>query len=306
MALLLRALGAEAHLFSSGPFRRPEIEDCQPLFEPRIPPALLAEARTQNNTGVLIMDCSTLDRIGPELRRDTGWLLPQDGPEGNAERLPLGVIDHHASGEDFGQVRWVLPLSPSTTLLVYSLFGTLGVEMDASVAEPLFLGLATDTGFFRHLTREADKVFAAAADMAGAGVNPNAVFFKMNGGRSLGSRRLAGRLLDRAEPRLNGKVLLTWAPLAEWKEFGAENWDSDTVFLNLQTVRGCEAVVLIREEEPGRFSVGLRANGGLNVGEIARRRGGGGHPKAAGYNSSQDREAILADLLGEMETFLSR
>jgi len=38
----------------------------------------------------------------------------------------------------------------------------------------------------------------------------------------------------------------------------------------------------LRELEDGRFKVSMRSKGNMDVAEIARRLGGGGHKKAAG------------------------
>ena len=63
------------------------------------------------NTGseaVIIVDCSTPERIGAGFAEEI-------------KNYPVAVIDHHASGEEFGDVRFVNGNSPSTTILIYQL-----------------------------------------------------------------------------------------------------------------------------------------------------------------------------------------
>lgn len=300
VARLLKEMGAKVRLFSPGPFRRPEIQEYEELFETRIPAAVLTKARKAGGTAFIIVDCSTLDRIGPDFKE----VLMGGGVPGEPV-LPVAVIDHHASGEDFGTVRWIVPKAPAVAIMIHALFRSLEVPIDKDTAEYLFLGLSTDTGYFRHLQNDTAYAFDVAAELVRSGVNPNEIFFKMNGNRSLASRILLGRALARTQVHCGGRVLITWETLEEKKEFGPESRDSDTLYLNLQTVKKCQVVILIREESENERSVGLRSNHKIDVGDMAARRGGGGHTKASGYSTVQTREEIINDLLGELKKVFS-
>jgi len=296
MALLVRKLGARAVLLSPGPFRRPEIQEYSSRFQNRIPEDILKDIRESGPAGsgwaVLIMDCSTPERIGPELQEDI-------------RGLPVAVIDHHASGADFGSVRWIEPKAPAVTVLVHRLYTLLDLPVEKEEAELLFLGLCTDTGYFRHLEEGSEDTFLLASRLVEAGVNPKGIFNRMHGNRSLESRILLGRLLARTESWLEGRVLSTWESLEEKRTFGPENRDSDILYQQLQSVRNCEAVLLIREESETERSVGIRTREAVDAGQLASERGGGGHKRAAGYNTTLSRQEILQDLLPRIEAILS-
>jgi len=280
IARLLEKRGAQTLLFSPGPFRRPEILDYAPLFQNRISAGLREEALGAGDTAVLIMDCSTLERIGEELKQDI-----QD--------FPVGVIDHHASGEDFGVCRWIDSRAASVTFMVHQLYKALGIPLDREAAEVLFLGLSTDTGFFRHMETGSAEVFRTAADLTDAGASPKKIFQQMHGNRTLESRVLLGTLMARTESYYQGALLVTWETLEDLKRFGPDNRDSDTLYQQLQGIRGCEMVVLIREESEGLCSAGLRSNQRVDVGALAQSQGGGGHPRAAGFNSPLPRRELI-------------
>ena len=286
MGLLLKKDGREARLFSAGPFRRPEIQGYAPLFQKRIPKNLREEALQTGDTAVLLMDCSTMERIGEALLEDV-------------KGLPAGVIDHHAAGENFNQCRWIEPKMPAVSLMVHKLYQSLSIPLDQTAAEHLFLGLCTDTGYFRHTEENSAEVFRAAADLVGQGVNPKKFFQKMYGNRSLESRILLGTLLARAEPHFGGKLIVTYETLAEKDHFGPESRDSDILYQQLQAVKDCEVVLFIREESDRECSVGLRSNSRVDVGALAKRLGGGGHAKAAGFNHPLPRRELTRRLIGE-------
>ena len=277
ISILLQRLGKKVSLCSPGPFRRPEIKEFEPLFMDRIPEEM-------KDCAVLIMDCSTMERIGEGLKDDIAG-------------LPVGVIDHHGSGEKFGDVQWILPAAPAVTLMVLHLYSAFGIKPGKSESEYLFLGLATDTGYFRHLDASSAGTFEAAESLVKAGVNPKEIFHRMNGNRSLESKILLGRLLARTEPRCGGKVLVTWETLEEKNRFGEENRDSDILYMQLQSVSDAEVIILVREESEDLRSVGLRSLRKIDVGALAGRMGGGGHQRAAGFNTRDSRDEIIRKLL---------
>ncbi|MHC4947313.1 MAG: DHH family phosphoesterase, partial [Planctomycetota bacterium] len=82
-------------------------------------------------------------------------------------------LDHHRLGDDVAAWRVVDPACAATTQLVVRLLDELGWEITGGpggLAEPLFAGLATDTGWFRYSNADADA-FAVAARLLACGVD---------------------------------------------------------------------------------------------------------------------------------------
>jgi len=260
----LRRLGKISIPCSSGPFKRPEVIPYQNRFVSQLSPSDLAESR------VIVTDCSMAERIGDLEEQIKG--------------LPTAVIDHHASGNPFGQVIYIDPHAPSVTFMIQGIIESFGMKPTKEEAELLFFGLCTDTGFFRHLDDRGAEAFEYAARMIRSGANPKATFQAINGGKSLDSRILMGRILTRAESHFGGKLILSTETLEDTKQFGLQGRDSDSLYQLLQSVAGVEAVVLIRQETEDHCSVGLRSRHEVDVASIAARFGGGGHKQAAGLN----------------------
>jgi phosphoesterase RecJ-like protein len=106
-----------------------------------------------------------------------------------------------------------------------------------------------------------------------------------------------GRLLDRARFYCDDKIIISWENKDDREELAVEDRDSDKLYQLLQSIAGCEAVALIREESPTLCIIGLRSNNSIDVGRIASELGGGGHVKAAGCAVEADRETVLQKLL---------
>ena len=277
LASVLRRLGKTAITCSAGPFKRTEIQKYQPLF-----PSSLSDSE-RAGASVIIVDCSMEER--------TGDMAPY------LRGLPSAMIDHHACGSPFGGIMYLDGASPSTTVLILALIKALGLEPTEEEAELLFFGLATDTGFFRHVDSGGEKVFSAASELVHHGASPKKVFSMMNGGKTLNSRRLLAGILSRAQPYYGGRLIVSTEPLEETRRFGMESRDSDTLYQLIQSVEGVEAIVIIRQESETKCSVGLRSRDTIDVGAIASHFGGGGHKNAAGFLKEGRIDTLLPQII---------
>ena len=273
--------GKAVKLYNHGPFKRAEINRYQPLFSPRVDPF-----DKVSRPGVIVVDCSTLDRIG-DLQQDLAG-------------LEVAVIDHHAAGHPFGEVRWIEAHRSSCTWLIHKLITSYGDVPTVEEAHWLMLGLATDTGFFRHLEAKTGDTFRTAADLSDAGASAKAVFQQINGGKVLANQRLMGLILSRTESHFDGKVMYSWEDQADRARFGAENRESDMIYQVLQGVTGVELIVLLRQESPTSVTGGLRSKSFVDVGALAQIFGGGGHIRASGFSTQGTVADVRARILDEL------
>jgi phosphoesterase RecJ-like protein len=259
-------LGKKADVYSAGPFKRTELRNFTEHFVSVLP------LEDKSGARVIIVDCSGRERTG-----DIKDFL---------DEYPCAVIDHHSAVTHPPSTPqapvYVDANSPSCTLLIYKLISALGLVLTEEEAIFLLFGLCTDTGFFRHMTEKSSPVFKAAAEMISCGASPKKIFDMINGGKSLNSRILMGRVLSRTESHFEGRLLLSYETLEEFNTFGYENRDSDTLNQMLTSVVGVEAIVIIRQELADNCTVSLRSVDKINVAQIAASFGGGGHKNAAG------------------------
>jgi phosphoesterase RecJ-like protein len=268
LASLLRRLGKEALPCSAGPFKRTEVKPYEHLF------TAAPAAEQKAGARLIVVDCSAGSR--------TGDLAPF------IEGLPAAVIDHHGTGDHPAHTAesplYLDTAAPSVTFMILRLIEALGLEPTREEAALLFFGLCTDTGFFRHVGEGGAETFAAASRLIHAGADPKKTFQAINGGKSLDSRILMGRILSRAESHFDGRLVLSTEEMEETQRFGLEGRDSDSLYQMLQSVAGVEAIVIIRQEKPDTCTVGLRSRDALDVAAVAASFGGGGHKNAAGLS----------------------
>jgi phosphoesterase RecJ-like protein len=285
VASMLGRLGKKALVRSAGPFRKTEVLPYEKLFLGRVSKA------DREGAAVIIVDCSSPERTGKIGKALAG--------------LPLAVIDHHAVGKNgSGECGYIEPDAPSATALVLSVFEALPLEITKDEAKLLFLGLCTDTGFFRHVDADGEAVFGVAATLAAAGANPKETFDMINGGKALASRRLLGLVLGRTESFFDGKLLFSWEEFDETEKYGVKNRDSDTLYQLLMSIGGVEAAAIIRQSLPEQCAIGLRSRDAIDVSRIAAVFGGGGHKNAAGAYVKGRIADLKPRVIGEFEKVL--
>ncbi len=278
-ASFLRRRGKQVILLSPGPWQRKEIAPYRSFFLDTLP-----KSEVRLHFGLIVLDCSSLSRTA-----QFASIL---------EGLDTGVIDHHQpNGIVQGIVQYIEPNAPSTTLLIQKIVEAFGDTPTPEEARYLFLGFATDTGFFRHLETEASESLELLSRLAVKGVTPKSIYRETFGNYSLESRRYLAKILSTMEPYFQGKLLLTHILHEEYQSFGSEHRQSDPLYQLLLSVEGCEAVAFLREEEPKKTSVSLRSPSTLNVAAIAQKLGGGGHKNAAGYITSLPYQEAKVELL---------
>ena len=268
---LLR-LGKKAVVCSAGPFKRSELRDYADQFTatPDVP--------DNGSCKVIIVDCSGTERTG-----DIQDFL---------KKFPCAIIDHHAatnhSPSNPAESVYIDSNSPSCTLLIFRLIKALGLELTEEEATFLFFGLCTDTGFFRFLTENDYNVFEAAAELVRRGANPKKINKLIHGGKNLGSRIMTGRILSRIESYFDGKLLISYETLEDFKTFGLEGRDSEILNQSMLSTEGVEATVIIRQECVDNCTVSFRSADKINVAEVASNFGGGGHKNASGLTMKGD------------------
>ncbi|MDR0409538.1 MAG: bifunctional oligoribonuclease/PAP phosphatase NrnA [Spirochaetaceae bacterium] len=286
MASLLRRLGKTALLKSAGPFRKSETIPYKNLFSAEI------SEEEADSAAAIIIDCSSPSR--------TGSLCEA------LKKLPLAIIDHHAtaSAENGSVCAYIEPSSPSATILIFSLFKALPLKITEEEARLLFLGICTDTGFFRHITSGNGDVFRIAAELIDAGASPKETFAEIYGGKTLNSRLLLGTELCNTESYFDGKLLISCEELAETERYGIENRDSDTLYQLLTQIRGVEAIVVLRQSTWNQCAIGFRSRDSIDVSKIAAVFGGGGHKNAAGAYIESKIADLKQSILDEFKKIL--
>jgi phosphoesterase RecJ-like protein len=240
---------------------------------------------------LVVLECPSLDRTGLE-----------DPLYGT---MPILNIDHHLGNQHYGAVNWVDVSAPAVGEMVLRLATDLKVEVDPEMAACLYLALVSDTGGFRH-SNTTPRAFEAAALLVGRGASPERTSQWLYESRPAATLRLLGEMLGTLELTSGGRVASALLTPEMYARAGAAQSDAEGLVDYPRSIDGVAAVALLRVLGEGRVKVSLRSRGdGVDVERIARRRGGGGHRAAAGYEASGELAALRQEIVGELERELA-
>lgn len=222
-----------------------------------------------------------------QLDRFRAWLHPR--------REKAAVIDHHLQGDadvaprrvvDTGAAAVCEPVAELCRLLLG--LGS-AAELPRDVAEPLYLGLATDTGWFKFSNVSA-SAHRLAADLLDAGADHSWLYTSTEQQDRAARICLMARALSSLELHHGGRAALMTLTRKDFDECGAGPGDSSGFAEIPASIASVRVVAMLTEAEPSRGSgpmtkVSMRSKGdpdGVDVNDVTRKLGGGGHARAAG------------------------
>ncbi len=217
-------------------------------------------------------------------------------------------LDHHARGDQVAARRVVDVGCGSCTALLARLVDALGVPLAAgadergrgSIAEALYMGLATDTGWFRFPNARAAE-FALAARLLEAGVDKDAMYQQIEQSSRAERVELQGCALSSLEMIASGRIALMRLRADDFAETGAmleETAGIVNIPMEIAAVRA--SVLAVEDTQAGVIKLSFRSKPAddsgtfIDVNELASRFGGGGHVHAAGAKQQGTLDEVIA------------
>jgi phosphoesterase RecJ-like protein len=224
------------------------------------------------------------------------------------------IIDHHLNGDASMASRRIIDASAAAAAQIVAgvcteLLGLDAARLPVDIATPLYLGLATDTGWFRY-SNVSPGAMRLAADLIEAGVAHTELFRIVEQRDRPGRLRLFGRALATLELLENNQIALMSLTERDFAEADAAPGDTGGFADRLLTIESVRVGVVLTEARDhngtGVVKVSMRSKDGpdaIDVNRVAQTLGGGGHARAAGARTNAKladaREAVLRALGAE-------
>lgn len=242
-----------------------------------------------NNFNIISLDCGDADRI----------CLDKDLIEGCTKLI---CIDHHATNQNFGDLNYVIPEESSTCELVYNLLKRANELknkqfIDTKIATSLYTGVVTDTGKFSYSNTH-PSTFAMAKDLLELGAKTNEVMCEVFSNNPYNYYKLLGESLNTLEI-IDTKIATMKLTMDMLTRNNIDYKDTDALTPYCRDIEGVEVGILIKEKSKNEIKASFRSKTYVDVSEIAKAFGGGGHKKAAGCTilnkSIEDATKIIVD-----------
>lgn len=219
------------------------------------------------------------------------------------------IIDHHLSGDVEARHRYIDHTAPACCLIVARLLELMKLSTDQTIREALFVGLASDTGWFRFSNATAEAHELAAA-LKRQGVDHAALHRQLEQTERAEKLALLSRALDSLKLLAGDRAAVMTLTAGDFANTGALLEETERFVDQPQVVEAVELVVLITEppassDNHNTIRLSFRSKPGpdaVDVAEIARGFGGGGHARAAGAKVA----APLAEVAANVETVITK
>jgi len=284
LAMALEALGKSVAVYNQGPV--PHLYRFLPGVD-RIKDELPEEEAFQ---ATFVLDCSTSERVGESFVKFS-------------HKGSIVVVDHHPPRQALEGLQLIRTEAAATAELIYEIAMQVGLSLPRDAATALYAGLMTDTGSFR-FSNTTPKALEVAGRLLAAGADHRLLVEHLYESFPPERFRLLGLALNTLRLLKGGKVALVWITRPMFQQVGAEDEMTDGFVDIPRSIRGVEVAALIREREENEYRVNLRSRGRVDVGEVASRFGGGGHPNAAGFTLQRSPEDLERSLLSALEEAL--
>lgn len=277
LALALREMGKEVYAYNSDPVpaSMSYLPECRIISQD--PPT------DQTFDVAFVLDSGDLSRTGLPVRDLCRTLIN---------------IDHHPHST-FGDICLLDTDASATAALIYRILAHAGFEISLKVAAALYLGILSDTGSFRYSSAN-QEAFDIAGRLIATGLDPWESASNLYESYAPERMKLLGIVLPTLDVSACGRYASMVMTRRDLDEARALEEHADGFVNYPRAVRGVEVALFFRETGPDQFKISMRSRGHIDVGQIARQLGGGGHHNAAGASISATRDEakkIVSEIL---------
>ena len=241
----------------------------------------------------IFCDSPSLTRFGPLFEDDT-------------KRFGTTIlIDHHIKQKPFTDLAYLDPDCASCAELVLDLLDELSLPLTDGIAFNLYAAIMSDTGSFRYSNTNR-RAMETAGRLLDYNVSPWDVAYNLFESRSPIQMRLLADAMTTLDISDCGRYASVTVTREMMERHGAEEYMLDRFVNYPRSIQGVEVAILIREDGDDKYKISMRSKGTVNVYDIARQFGGGGHHNAAGCRIEGSYEDIHHRLTRQVENTLKQ
>lgn len=207
-------------------------------------------------------------------------------------------IDHHKSNLGYADENIVVADASSACEVLFDL---LDVDLfDESIAAPMYMGIASDSGVFRFQNTK-PRTLRIAAKMMEFGINHNEILEETFYKKSYNQMMITAKIQSNTVLKLDGQVIYGYCTKELMDRYELTSNDLDAVIASIRNVSGVEVAMFAYQIEDNKYKVSLRSKDDVDVSKIAVTFGGGGHKRAAGFDIEGDKDTVIETVLKEIE-----
>jgi len=206
-------------------------------------------------------------------------------------------IDHHPTNENYGHINLVNSQASSVAEILYDFFKHNNIRLTRNLATALLTGLITDTGNFTNSATSASSI-TIAGHLLRCGANLSLVNKWVNKNTSINSLKLWGVVLKRLEKNEQMDLVYTYLTKKDYDKYGINDRETEGISNFMNTIDDAKICLFIKETDEGKIKGSFRTtHDDVDVSAMAKKLGGGGHKKAAGFTLDGTVKEVLKKVL---------
>ncbi len=208
-------------------------------------------------------------------------------------------IDHHSSNDLYADLNYVDPKASSTCEIVYDMLVKIDKNIiDKKIANCLYTGLITDTGNFMYSNTNPSS-FEMACELLKKGIDKQNIIQSIYQNNPVNYVKILGESLNTLKV-IEGKIATIELTNKMFKNNNITFNDVDGFVNYARDINGVEVGVLFKQKKSNQIKISLRSKSYVDVSEIAKAFGGGGHVRASGCTINDSLENAKKMLIEEV------
>ncbi len=201
---------------------------------------------------------------------------------------------------------WTLLLLFIPLTLAEILIDEMNIGLDnEEVCQILLNGIISDNGYFKHIRRDKSFSLLISYFLTQKGADPKESYNRIFGQKSIFSKRLLSLALSRLQTIGSGKILWTYITDDDKKSNNNSTADSAAVFNEIMSVNNVEIGIYFKISKD-KVNISFRSSDSIDVAELAKSFGGGGHRAASGTTVAGKFEDIKDNVLNRALELVKR
>ena len=167
--------------------------------------------------------------------------------------------------------------------MLAEMFFDAGIEMDKDTCNALYMGIGTDSGFFK-FSCTSPNTLLMASKLVAMGADPSYISNHLEE-KTIEAMHCYELVAKTVRSYADGKIVI--AHMGE-EAMALDGENSDYYASIPRCIAGCEIAALFKYRGEKETRISLRSKNYANVAELAGEFGGGGHWKASGCTIHED------------------
>lgn len=213
--------------------------------------------------------------------------------------VPSLCIDHHETNEGYADFLYLKGEYAAAAEVVAEMLFAMGISLDKDTCNALYMGIATDSGFFKFSCTSANTLLMAS-QLVKLGAEPAYISAKIDE-KTEEAMKCHQRVVETLKTYEKGQIAIA---CMDEKAMALDGENADSYASIPRCLKGVEIAGLFKYEGENSYRISLRSVRYANVAKLAGEFGGGGHARAAGCKMKGTFEDCRSRLVEAMARYL--